>query len=98
MLDGAFRAANGSGDSALALAKIAADGINVHYGTKQALDTVSVKIPANAVTAFIGPSGCGKSTFLRCINRMNDTIANCRVSGQLTIDGHDIYGAEVDPV
>ncbi len=98
MLDGAFRAANSAGESALALAKIAADGINVHYGAKQALENVSVQIPSNAVTAFIGPSGCGKSTFLRCINRMNDTIASCRVTGHLTIDGHDIYGADVDPV
>ncbi len=98
MLDGAFRVANGSGNNALATAKIAADGINVHYGAKQALDNVSVQIPANAVTAFIGPSGCGKSTFLRCINRMNDTIASCRVTGHLTIDGHDIYGDDVDPV
>jgi phosphate transport system ATP-binding protein len=98
MLDGALRAANGPGDDALAPAKIAADGINVAYGNKQALENVSVQIPANAVTAFIGPSGCGKSTFLRCINRMNDTIANCRVSGQLTIDGHNIYDADVDPV
>ena len=59
---------------------------------------MSVLIPAKAVTAFIGPSGCGKSTFLRCINRMNDTIAGCRVTGHLSIDGHDIYGPDVDPV
>jgi phosphate transport system ATP-binding protein len=98
MLDGAFRATNGSGDSSLAPAKIVADGINVHYGTKQALDNVSVQIPANAVTAFIGPSGCGKSTFLRCINRMNDTIASCRVTGHLSMDGHDIYEFDVDAV
>ena len=78
--------------------KIVARGINVHYGTKQALVDVSVKIPARAVTAFIGPSGCGKSTFLRCINRMNDTIEGCRVTGQLEIDGHDVNAAGVDPV
>ncbi len=78
--------------------KIRARGINVHYGSKQALQDVDVDIPSNAVTAFIGPSGCGKSTFLRCINRMNDTIEGCRVAGTLTIDGADIYAPGVDPV
>jgi len=78
--------------------KVAARGIDVYYGEKQALKDVTVDIPASTVTAFIGPSGCGKSTFLRCINRMNDTIESCRVSGSLTIDGRDIYGADVDPV
>jgi phosphate transport system ATP-binding protein len=98
MLDGAFKASNGTGEHTLVSPKIVADGVNVHYGQKQALDNVSVNIPANAVTAFIGPSGCGKSTFLRCINRMNDTISGCRVTGLLTIDGQDIYDASVDPV
>ena len=100
-MHGAFKAINGSGaavDAETAPAKIVARGIDVHYGTKQALIDVTVDIPANAVTAFIGPSGCGKSTFLRCINRMNDTIEGCRVSGQLTIDGQDIYAPGVDPV
>ena len=55
--------------------KIIADKVNVHYGAKHALKDVSVSIPDRAVMAFIGPSGCGKSTFLRCINRMNDTVA-----------------------
>ena len=101
-MDGAFFRASNGGSAPMTIAetatKVAAHGINVHYGTKQALIDVSVDIPANAVTAFIGPSGCGKSTFLRCINRMNDTIEGCRVSGTLTIDGADIYAREVDPV
>jgi phosphate transport system ATP-binding protein len=78
--------------------KIKARSIDVFYGAKQALRNATVDIPANAVTACIGPSGCGKSTFLRCINRMNDTIEGCRVSGKLTIDGSDIYAPGVDPV
>jgi phosphate transport system ATP-binding protein len=78
--------------------KISARGVDVYYGQKQALDNVSVEIPAQAVTAFIGPSGCGKSTFLRCINRMNDTIEGCRVTGSILIDGADIYAPQVDPV
>ena len=98
MLDGAFKPVNGTGGKTVVTAKILASGVDVHYGTKQALDNVSIAIPANAVTAFIGPSGCGKSTFLRCINRMNDTIAGCRVTGHLSIDGHDIYASDVDPV
>ena len=59
---------------------------------------VNVDIPDRSVMAFIGPSGCGKSTFLRCLNRMNDTIESCRVSGSITIDGQDIYGPDIDPV
>jgi phosphate transport system ATP-binding protein len=78
--------------------KIVARGVNVHYGEKHALKDVNVNIGSNAVTSFIGPSGCGKSTFLRCINRMNDTIEGCRVSGSLRIDDADIYAATVDPV
>ncbi len=78
--------------------KIAARDINVFYGEKQALFDVSMDIPDRAVTAFIGPSGCGKSTFLRCINRMNDTIDNCRVSGLLEIEGKNAYASDVDPV
>ena len=78
--------------------KIVAKGVSVFYGAKQALFDVSVDIPNRSVMAFIGPSGCGKSTFLRCINRMNDTIEGCRVTGQLAIDGQDIMGPGVDPV
>ena len=79
-------------------AKISAQNVNVHYDDMQALHDVSVEIPDRQVTAFIGPSGCGKSTFLRCINRMNDTIAACRVSGDITLEGEDIYDPRIDPV
>ncbi|WP_417310780.1 phosphate ABC transporter ATP-binding protein PstB [Devosia sp.] len=72
--------------------------VTVHYGAKQALFGVSIDIPDRAVTAFIGPSGCGKSTFLRCINRMNDTIEGCRVGGNITLDGDDIYNPALDVV
>ena len=81
-----------------ATTKIEARGVQVHYGTTHALKDVDVSILDNAVTAFIGPSGCGKSTFLRCLNRMNDTIASCRVTGRITLDGEDIYDRRVDPV
>jgi len=78
--------------------KIAAKGVDVRYGAAHALKDVSVDIGDRLVTAFIGPSGCGKSTFLRCLNRMNDTIASARVTGEILIDGQDIYAASVDPV
>jgi phosphate transport system ATP-binding protein len=78
--------------------KVVARGVNVHYGEKHALKEVSVDIPEHSVMAFIGPSGCGKSTFLRCINRMNDTIPNCRVTGKIEIDGEDIYDPKLDVV
>ena len=78
--------------------KITARGVQVYYGTSQAIRDVDVDILSNTVTAFIGPSGCGKSTFLRCLNRMNDTIPICKVTGQILMDGEDIYDARVDPV
>ncbi len=78
--------------------KISARGVQVFYGDTQAIKDVNVEIADKTVTSFIGPSGCGKSTFLRCINRMNDTIDICRVEGEITIDGHDIYAPDVDPV
>ncbi len=78
--------------------KILARGVQVHYGEKHALKDVDVDILDKTVTAFIGPSGCGKSTFLRCLNRMNDTVASARVSGQILLDGEDIYDKRVDPV
>ena len=78
--------------------KISARDVNVHYGTSHALKDVSVDIGGQMVTAFIGPSGCGKSTFLRCLNRMNDTIASCRMTGEIRLDGEDIYAPAVDPV
>ena len=72
--------------------------VNVHYAEKHALRDVSLDIGEREVTALIGPSGCGKSTFLRCLNRMNDTIDICRVTGRLELDGQDIYDAGVDVV
>jgi phosphate transport system ATP-binding protein len=79
-------------------AKISASGVDVFYGTKHAIKKVSVEIGERQVVAFIGPSGCGKSTFLRCLNRMNDTIASCRVTGDIRLDRDDIYAPEVDVV
>ena len=78
--------------------KIAARGVQVHYGDTHAIRDVDVDILDKTVTAFIGPSGCGKSTFLRCFNRMNDTIPGARVDGSIRIDGEDIYDRRVDPV
>ncbi|MDW3221422.1 MAG: phosphate ABC transporter ATP-binding protein PstB [Paracoccaceae bacterium] len=78
--------------------KIAAKGVQVYYGDNHAIKDVDVDIQDKTVTAFIGPSGCGKSTFLRCFNRMNDTIDACRVEGDIHIDGEDIYDKKVDPV
>jgi phosphate transport system ATP-binding protein len=80
------------------LPKVTARGVNVHYGEKHAIKDVSVTIPDRSVMSFIGPSGCGKSTFLRCINRMNDTIASCRVIGDIRIDDQDIYDPALDVV
>jgi phosphate transport system ATP-binding protein len=78
--------------------KIHAKGVNVYYGDKHAINNLSIDIPDRAVSAFIGPSGCGKSTFLRAINRMNDTIPSCRVTGNITVDGRDIYDRDIDVV
>jgi phosphate transport system ATP-binding protein len=72
--------------------------VDVYYGTKQAINGVSLDIGKNEVVSMIGPSGCGKSTFLRCLNRMNDTIAGCRVTGQIALDGVDIYDKKLDVV
>jgi len=78
--------------------KISAKKVQVYYGDTHALKDVDVEILDKTVTAFIGPSGCGKSTFLRCINRMNDTIDVARVEGEIRLDGEDIYDPKVDPV
>ncbi len=78
--------------------KITARDVNVFYGDTHAIKDVDVDIRNHTVTAFIGPSGCGKSTFLRCLNRMNDTIEICRVTGQIMMDQKDIYDPNVDPV
>ncbi|MGV3577054.1 MAG: phosphate ABC transporter ATP-binding protein PstB [Devosia sp.] len=78
--------------------RLTARDVTVHYGAKQALHGISIDIPDRAVTAFIGPSGCGKSTFLRCINRMNDTIEGAKVGGTIKLDGEDIYAPALDVV
>ncbi len=80
------------------LIKVTARDVNVFYGDKHALKDVSIDIPERSVTAFIGPSGCGKSTFLRCLNRMNDTIPIARVTGRIEIKGQDIYDPALDVV
>ena len=84
--------------AALGSVKVSAKGISVSYGGHRALRDVSLDIHDRSVTSFIGPSGCGKTTFLRCINRMNDTIPGAKVEGALMIDGVDAYGRTVDPV
>lgn len=78
--------------------KIKAEQLNVFYAKTHALKNVDLNIPSNQVTALIGPSGCGKSTFLRCLNRMNDLIDVCRVEGNISLDGKDIYAADQDVV
>lgn len=78
--------------------KMAARGVNVFYGEKQAIRDVSIDVDMENVTAFIGPSGCGKSTFLRTLNRMNDTVASARVEGEITLDGENIYDKSMDVV
>jgi len=78
--------------------KVAASNVNVFYREKQALMDVSIDIHSRQVTALIGPSGCGKSTFLRCLNRMNDVVDGCRVTGNILLDGEDIYAPKVDVV
>ncbi len=79
-------------------AKLRMRNVNVFYGDAQAIHDVSLDIGRNEVVAMIGPSGCGKSTFLRCLNRMNDTIEGCRVEGELSLDDEPIYGPKVDVV
>jgi len=77
---------------------IRADSVNVFYGDTQALYDVSIDIQGQQITALIGPSGCGKSSFLRCLNRMNDVIENCTITGQITLNTEDIYAPNIDVV
>jgi len=84
--------------SAAVRAKMSAREVSVFYGDKQALFDVDLDVGEHQVTALIGPSGCGKSTFLRCLNRMNDVIEGCRVTGTINIDHEDIYRGGLDPV
>jgi phosphate transport system ATP-binding protein len=86
------------GDVTVANPRMGARDVHVWYGDKHAIRAVSLDIGRNEVVSMIGPSGCGKSTFLRCLNRMNDTIANCRVEGSIHLDGQDIYSKDMDPV
>lgn len=78
--------------------KIKVNDLSLYYGEKQALNDITMDIPANKVTALIGPSGCGKSTFLRCINRMNDLIPSVSITGKMLVEGVDIYDKNVDVV
>lgn len=78
--------------------KIQVEDLSLYYGEKKALNGISLQIPSNKVTALIGPSGCGKSTFLRCINRMNDLIPGVKITGEMLVEGVDIYDKDVDVV
>ncbi|RXZ32088.1 phosphate ABC transporter ATP-binding protein [Sphingomonas desiccabilis] len=89
---------NHSPTSDTAAPKMSARDVNVFYGDKQAIKDVSIDVDMDRVTAFIGPSGCGKSTFLRTLNRMNDTVGNARVTGDIRLDGEDIYDKSMDVV
>jgi phosphate transport system ATP-binding protein len=86
------------GDVTVANPRMVCRDVDVWYGDKQAIKGVSLDIGKNEVVSMIGPSGCGKSTFLRCLNRMNDTIDGCRVTGSIELDGQDIYDKGLDPV
>ncbi len=76
--------------------KITIEGVNLYYGTFHALKDINVHIPQNEITAFIGPSGCGKSTLLKSLNRMNDLIEGCKITGKIELDGMDIYAKSTD--
>lgn len=76
--------------------KLEVKNLDLYYGSKRALNAVSMKIPEKKVTAFIGPSGCGKSTLLRCFNRMNDLVDSCRVEGEILLGGDNIYDKSID--
>ena len=78
--------------------KISTNSVNLFYGQKQALFDINLEFKENSTTALIGPSGCGKSSFLRCINRMNDTIPACKITGDIKIDGQNIYDKNLDVV
>ena len=73
------------------MAKIRIENLNLYYGDFQALKNINMELPEREITAFIGPSGCGKSTLLKCLNRMNDLVEGCRITGNITLDGEDIY-------
>jgi len=85
-------------DPAASPTKMQAANLNLYYGQKQALKGITAKTASNCISALIGPSGCGKSTYLRCLNRMNDLIENCRIEGEVTLEGQNIYAKGVDVV
>lgn len=85
-------------DTVMSPHKVTSRKVSVFYGLKQALFDIDLDIPDRAVMALIGPSGCGKSTFLRCLNRMNDTIPDCRVTGEIKVDGRDVHDPDLDVV
>lgn len=87
-----------AGEPFVETARMRCRNVDVYYGDKHAIQDVSIDIAKNEVLAMIGPSGCGKSTFLRCLNRMNDTIDLCRVTGEIKLDDMDIYDKKVDVV
>lgn len=87
-----------TGDVRVADPKMRMDNVDVHYGDNQAIYGVDLDLGKNEVLAMIGPSGCGKSTFLRCMNRMNDTVDSCRVTGSFSLEGQDIYAPDQDVV
>jgi phosphate transport system ATP-binding protein len=91
-------AAAGKDPTDIGTVKVTARDVNVFYGKKQALFNVNIDVGQNKVVALIGPSGCGKSTFLRCINRMNDTVEGCRVVGEIKLDGTDLYARNIDVI
>lgn len=76
--------------------KFNVEHLNLYYGDFKALKDINLKLSANEITAFIGPSGCGKSTFLKSLNRMNDLVEGCKITGKVTLDGEDIYGSNMD--
>jgi phosphate transport system ATP-binding protein len=86
------------GEATVADPRMSCRGVDVYYGDKRAINGVSLDIARNEVVSMIGPSGCGKSTFIRCLNRMNDTIDGCRVTGEIKLDGEDIYDKRMDVV
>lgn len=76
--------------------KITIEDVNLHYGSFHALKDIQLKIPEKEITAFIGPSGCGKSTLLKSLNRMNDLVEGCKITGKIALDGQDIYAKSTD--
>lgn len=72
--------------------------LNLYYGDKQAINSINMDIEKNKITALIGPSGCGKTTFIKTLNRMNDTIPNCKITGEVIYDGINIYDSKIDPM